>query len=101
VLCHETCGLSLQAQVTDARDRHPPKNGLGLLPLGPDPVHRRTSPADARRLDLQTSRFATYDLTKQRSVWRYEPWRLVGGMQQRDHLVMGRIAWIARNHHVS
>jgi hypothetical protein len=28
--------------------RHPSENGLGLLPLGPDPVHRGTSPTDVR-----------------------------------------------------
>ena len=27
-----------------ASDRHPSRDGLGLLPLGPDPVHHRTSP---------------------------------------------------------
>jgi hypothetical protein len=43
-------GRPRRLQATGARDRHPPENGLGLLPLGPDPVHRRTSPADARHL---------------------------------------------------
>lgn len=60
----EMFGVSLQAQVTDARYRHPTKNGLELLPFGPDPVHRRTSPADARRLGLQTYHLACGDLTK-------------------------------------
>src|SRR6056297_1822085 len=36
--------------------RHPLENGLGLLPLGPDPVHRGTSPTDARHRTTPGSR---------------------------------------------